>query len=142
MLYQASSTFGATANSNNSSLLHGPRFLSIHSSQWSNNATVATTPSLRAGSRYFMLQMMNSSNDSHALNWRGQFMAGSEQLSGTFGASLVTATSMQFLPWVGPFSATFSSALPASIGRTDIRGVDARAGFVPAIIFENVLSKY
>ena len=142
LLYMASSTFGATANSNNSSLLHGPRFFSVHSSQWSNNAAVATAPSLRQGSRYFMLQMWNSSNDSHAMNWRGQFIAGTEQLSGTFGASLITATSMQLIPWAGIYSVTFSSAIPASIGLAQIQGATARAGFVPAIIFENVLSRY
>ena len=142
LLYQASSSFGATANSNNSSLVHGPRFFSVHSSQWSNNAAGATTPSLRGGSRYFMLHIWNSSSDSHALNWRAQFIAQSDQLSGTFGISTATATSMQFVQWAGPYSATFLSAIPASIGLSQIQGANARAGFMPAMIFENVLSKY
>ena len=143
LLYQASSSLGTgAANANISSQIHGPRFWSFHSSQFSNAAGAATTPSFRMGSEYYVLHNMLSSNDSQSLQWRGQNIAATEQLSGTFGTSTVTATSMQLVPFAGIYSATFSSALPATIGLSQLQGISGRAGFRPAMIFENILSRY
>lgn len=139
LLYIATTSVGNAASTNNTTGWHGIRYLSFHSSQFSNSASAATTPSFVFGSEYWIGMVGRTSGQTKGASYMGQFFLGTRQRSGTLGISTATATSNQGYPFMGVYS---TSALPAVISRSSINAVNASADFVPGIIFENRISNY
>lgn len=120
----------AGAATNKSTALHGARFVSVHSSQWSSQ------PVFKAGSRYFGAVMAQSAGQSHAASWFGQYANQTAQRSGTIGVSPSTNTSMGWTPWHGIFNAQ-TAAFPAGIGQSSLNKGISNAQFIPRLIFIN-----
>jgi hypothetical protein len=140
LLYQALTTFALTTASNQSTAFRGPRFITIHSSQFSDSAGAATTPGFAAGSTYFGALVINTSNQTKAQSLYGQFVGvGSIQRSGTLGTSVATVNTMPWEPWAGLYN---TAALPAALTLSSVSAQADVAGFVPHIILENLYSSY
>lgn len=121
MLYWASTTFGGAANSDMSSKYHGPRWLTLNSSQFSDSASNATTPSFSFGGQYFLGYLMLSSGTNVPLSIRGANANAGVQGSGTIGTSIATATSLKNYPFWGILSVTTATP-PVSIHGSDMNG--------------------
>lgn len=142
LLYSASTSFGTGANASNmSASYHGPRYLTIHSSQWSNSAGGAATPSLVGGSRYYGAWHFRSSAQAKLISALGGRFLQTAQASGTLGVSVATATSMGWAPFIGVLSQT-TSQMPATIGNSAINKVTNMGGYVPHVVFENIVSSF
>lgn len=136
LVNSASTSWSAPANSQNSTIWAGPRFLTFHSSQWS------TTPVLSYGERYWYGVIHNSSNFSNmGPSWLGQYVGASTQRSGTIGVSQAVNTSQGMVPFLGIYSASLSS-MPGSIANSQINKVNASAGFAPAVILNATISAF
>lgn len=139
LLYQATTAVANAASSNNTTGWHGFRWLSIHSSRFSNSAGAATTPSFADGSLYFGAYVCKSSGQTKGASLCGQSFNSSNQRSGTIGAASQNATSLAWFPWNGIYS---SGSLPTAMSRSSVNAVNASSPFVPMIIFENEMSAY
>jgi len=120
------------AASNQTASWHGPRWITIHSSQWSVQPTFSQT-------RYYLGYMMKSAGQSFALSWVGQGLGEAQDgMNGTWGVSSATNTSQgQILgPLVGRY-ATASAVLPVNIGASDLQKIAASFGAAPGIILNN-----
>ena len=138
MLYQASTTFGGAAASDMSSKYHGGRFLTLNSSQFSNSATNATTPSFNHGGLYYLGLIVRSGGTNIPMTIKNLAIIQGLQMSGTVGTSMVTATSMNIFPFMGGLSVT-TAALPVSIHRSDINTTGHRLHW---LVLENELSAF
>lgn len=142
LLYSASTAWSTNAAASEmSASYHGPRYLTIHSSLWVNSAGAGTTPVLKAGSRYWGAWHFSTSGQAKLLSVIGGRYAQTLQASGTFGVSAATATSMGFMPFMGQFSAT-TGAIPATIHNNALNKVTVAAGFIPHVVFENIVSSF
>jgi hypothetical protein len=139
LLYQAQSTVAQAAASNNSNSFAGARWLSFHSSLFSNSAGVATTPSFVQGSYYWVGIVLKTSNLNISLSHLGAQFQGTGQRSGTVGAGSSNATTLKWYPFMGINS---SGTLPTGIAASSINAANASAGFIPCLIFENQISLY
>ncbi|MEK7569126.1 MAG: hypothetical protein AAB497_03365 [Patescibacteria group bacterium] len=116
------------AATNNSTAFVGPRFFSIHSSQWSSQ------PVFKQGSQYFVGWFWSSAG---ALNQTVSLFGFSQystaQRSNMIGTS-GTATSQGWAPFYGVYTAT-TGAMPTAINNSQFKKVTAGGPFVPHIIF-------
>lgn len=131
LLNSVSTTFGTGAGATgNSSLYHGPRQLSFHSSQWSAG------PGLSQGS-YWLAMWMRSSNLAVPMSVSGfRYMA--SEFWGYLGVANTNSTSYRPFPGMGVFSTSFSSAMPSSIGFGDLRQANANAAVIPTVVIRNI----
>ena len=141
MLYLASTTFGGAAASDMSSKYHGFRVLSFHSSQFSNSASNATTPSFTHGGEYYMAWRIMSSGTNFPLSIRGVAAVGTMvQASGTIGTSVVTGASLgNYHPWYGGLS-TYTTGFPATIHRSNL--ICTTFVRIPVFMIVNDMSAY
>jgi hypothetical protein len=131
LLNSASTTFGTGAGATgNSSLYHGPRQISFHSSQWS------AVPALSQGS-YWLAFWMRSSNLAVPMSISG-FRWMTSQFSGYLGVGNTNSSSFRPYPGMGVYSASFTTAMPASIAFTQLRQADVNAAVVPAFVVRNI----
>jgi hypothetical protein len=131
LLNSASSTFGTgVGNTGNSSLYHGPRQLSFHSSQWS------AVPAL-SQAKYWLGFWMRGSGLLVAMSLSG-FRWMTSQFSGYLGVGNTNSSASRPYPGMGAFSATFSSAMPGSIAFSQLRQANTNAGIVPTIVIHNI----
>lgn len=137
MLYQATTAVANAAATNNTTGWHGIRFLSMHSSLFSNSAGVATTPSFVEGSVYYGAYVMKSGGQTKGASLIGQSFHSSDARSGTLGVAAANATSLLHVPWNGVYS---SGSLPTGITKSSINAQNASSPFVPYILFENVMT--
>lgn len=107
----------------------GARWLTIHSSQWS-------APPVFSEERYWFAVLAKTSGLYVPASSVGQYMLHSLQRFGTFGSSNVTATSMKHFPFMGVLSAS-TTAIPATLAESQINAVQASAGWIPHIVFNN-----
>jgi hypothetical protein len=118
---------GAAAT-NNSTYIQSPRFLSIHSSNWS------AEPQFFAGSRYWLGWFWSSSNAlAQTASLLGHFKYNPAARSGFVGADSANNTTMGVWPHYGIYSAT-TAAFPTSIGSNQLNKQNAAAGFCPHMI--------
>lgn len=131
LINSANSSFTKAAASANSTLYSGagPRWVTFDQSLWSS------TPVFTPG-RYWFGVNMNTSSNSIPGSSVGQWMFGTNQRFGTFGSSNVTATSMKHFPFLGVLSNS-TSGMPGSIAASAVMGVQASAGWVPHVVFNN-----
>ncbi|KAF0243548.1 MAG: hypothetical protein FD180_3273 [Planctomycetota bacterium] len=131
LLNSASSTFGTGAGATgNSSLYHGPRQLSFHSSQWSAVPALSQT-------QYWLAFWMRSSNLAVPMSISG-FRWMTSNFSGFLGIANTNSSSARPYPGMGVFSASFSSAMPGSIAFSQLRQADALAAVVPTVVVRNI----
>lgn len=132
LLNSASTSFGTGAGwTGNSAMYHGPRRLTLHSSQWSAAPTFSQT-------QYWVGLWIRSSNLAVPMSISG-FRWITSLNSGQIGVSNTNSTTNRVFPGVGIYSVTFSTAMPASIAFSQLRvGGQANAGVIPYIIFNNV----
>lgn len=124
---------------NHSASHQGLRWLSFASSQFSNSASNATTPSFAAGSFYHGAMIFRSSNQTFGLSLMGLQLGMAAARSGTMGANAAANTSLGNLPFMGFYS---TNAIPVGVTRSSINGQVNGAGFVPGIVMENLISAY
>ncbi|KAF0243293.1 MAG: hypothetical protein FD180_3478 [Planctomycetota bacterium] len=131
LLNSASTTFGTgAAATGNSSLYHGPRQLSFHSSQWSAVPAFSRT-------QYWMGFWMRSSNLAVPMSISG-FRWMSNLFSGHLGVGNTDSSASRPFPGMGVYSVSFSSALPGSIAFSDLRHTVPMAGVIPTIVARNI----
>ncbi|HEX3569047.1 MAG TPA: hypothetical protein VHT70_05235 [Candidatus Saccharimonadales bacterium] len=136
LVNSASTSWSAAANSQNSTIWAGPRFLTIHSSNWSSQ------PVLSYGARYWFGVIQRSSNFSNmGPGWIGQYLGASTQRSGTIGVSQSPNTSQGMVPFLGIYNTSLTS-MPSSIANSQINKVHALAGFVPSVILNATFSAF
>lgn len=136
LVNSASTSWSAAANTQNSTIWAGPRFLTIHSSNWSSQ------PVLSYGARYWFGVLHGSSNfNNMGPAWLGQYVGASTQRSGTIGVSQVVNTSQGMVPFLGIYSAALSS-MPSSLANSQINKVHALAGFTPGIILNATFNAF
>lgn len=140
LLYQATSTLGYTSGTDHSSAYNGQRFWSFHSSQFSNSASVATTPVFNPASYYYGALQWSNSNQTKAISmYAGSYMGvPGGQRFGTVGTSIETNLSMQYIPFAGMYR---SSAFPVVMSRSSILLDAGIAVFVPVFEIENAISQ-
>jgi len=138
MMYWVSTTFGSNADNNNMrSVFGGIRYLPFVSSQFSNSASQATTPSLSQGAEYYIGYAMASSGEAKGISFIGMQYAASNQRSGTIGVAAVTDASLGWSPFLGRYTAV-SAEPPVNIGQSDLSTPHVLGQFVPLIHFENL----
>lgn len=119
LLNSVSTTWGTGAgNKSVSASYHGPRFLSIHSSQWSAAPTLSQT-------HYWLGVWMQSSNLAVPMSnliYKALISNSSQQMSGSIGVSAATDTTQVQWPFAGIYSVSFTTAMPDSIGASQISG--------------------
>ena len=136
LVNSASTSWSAAANTQNSTMWAGPRFLTFHSTQWSS------APVLSYGERYWYGVLHNSSNFSNmGPSWLGQYVGASTQRSGTIGVSQANNTTQGMVPFLGVYSASLTS-MPVSLANSQINKVNVSAGFAPAVILNATVSAF
>jgi len=137
LLNSVSTSFGTgAAASNQTASYHGQRYISIHSSDWSAQPSFSQT-------LYYLGYWIRSSGESFALSWFGARPPyHGAQFSGTMGISSATNTSRGHFPWAGAYSVSFTTAMPNTIGPSEINKNAGSAGGFPMIIFENYASVF
>jgi hypothetical protein len=136
LLNSFNSSWTRAATSNISRELHGIRWLSVHSSQWSS------LPAFDE-SRYYFGFLVNSANTSaQTAALIGQFLQGQALRSGTLGASMTSGnTGLGYYPFMGVYSVT-TTGMPASIAASAMNQATAYANFIPNVVFNNVASSF
>ncbi len=131
LMNSASTTFGTGAGATgNSSMYHGPRQLSFHSSQWSVVPALSQT-------QYWIGLWMRSSNLAVPMSVSGFRWMG-PSFSGLLGVGNTDSSASRPFPGMGVFSGTFSSAMPGSIAFSQLRQADANAAVIPTIVIRNI----
>lgn len=132
-VFSASTSWGtnaANANVNNS--MGGWRWVTFHSSQFD------VAPVLNQV-RYWVALWNRSSSGSQSFSLMGmQSLGMSNVRSGFMSVGSATDTTLGWGRFRGAYSATFSTAMPNTLGAVDINKNVAGAIFVPQIIFNNV----
>lgn len=131
LVNSASTSWGLTANTGNTSAYHGPRWLSFVSSQWSS------APVFMSGSDYVLGVIFSSSNYGPPLSYIGQNYMHSLQRSGTIGTSLATNTSMAHGNYWNAMHSATQSSMPATVASNVVNRNNATAQFMPHFILNN-----
>lgn len=133
LLNSASTSWSSAAAAGNSSLWHGPRWLSIHSSLFSAAWNLSQTS-------YWMGVVFSSVGNAYSLSLMGDNLGDTgNNRSGTLGAAGASNASVGWYPYAG-YVAT--AGIPASINISALTHTGASGGFVPHFVAENLLSKY
>ena len=136
LLNSVQTTWAFSANTNNTQLYSGVRFLSIHSSLWSAQPTFSQD-------NYYMGFLARSSGSSIGLSLRGNlYLVTNDTRFGTMGISATAAnTSIGHAPFVG-VSAASRTNLPVSIQLSELVKTGSLYGFLPHMILYNVRSNF
>lgn len=131
LLNSVSSTLGTgVASSTNPGLWYGPRQLSFHSSQWS------AVPALSRTHYWMGLHLMSSGyaipGGVYGVKW---FLP---TFSGNVGVGNTNSSASRPFPGMGVYSSSFSTALPSSVGFSQLRQADNAAFCLPTIIINNI----
>ena len=111
----------------------GRRWLTIHSSQFN------VAPNFTAGSDYFVAIWERSSGGSQTVTWQGMLLPYNTGVrSGIMGAASSSNTTLAAYPFLGNYSVSFSTAMPANIAASDVNASNATAISLPRVIFNNV----
>lgn len=128
LLNSVYTSYGGSANTANSTIANGQRFLSIHSSAWSSQ------PVFSEGIVYYGGWLCRSSNSAAATySILGMYALSTASRSGTIGVNSASATSRGFSPWLGIYG-TSTSVLPTAIQSNQVNKAVASANFVPHVI--------
>lgn len=131
LINSASSTWGISANSNNSATYHGVRWLSFVSSQWSS------APVFTQDAEYVFGVFLRATNVAIPISYIGQSYMGSAARSGSLGqAAVANNTLAQGNYWNATFS-TAVTAFPTTIASNAVTRSGSSAAFMPHIILNN-----
>jgi hypothetical protein len=134
LLNSGSGSITAPATSNQSTLWHGARYLTLNSSAFSAALTFSQTS-------YWMGIIMSSSGTTNsAFGYLGVYQGNQGVIrSGTMGVSGTSNNSRDWQPWGGVVG---TAVLPASIHISGITKSGASGGFIPHVIMENLHSAW
>jgi hypothetical protein len=134
LVNSVSTSYGAgAAATNNSTIAQGQRWLTIHSTQWSSLPVLSESVVYYGG-----LWLRSSNSSAQTLSVLGQYIYSTASRSGTVGVNSASATSRGFSPFLGVFSASFSTAMPISIAYSAINKAAASVNFQPHLVFNNL----
>ena len=131
LINSGSTTWSMASTTSNTARYHGPRWLSLVSSQWS------TLPVFSQGGEYVFGVLMRSSNYGPPLSYIGQNYMRSDQRSGTIGTTVATNTSLAQGNYWNAMYSTSTTALPTVISSNQVNRNNATAIFMPHIILNN-----
>jgi hypothetical protein len=133
-LYSASTSWGTNAaNMNINDSMGGRRWVTLHSSQFD------AAPNFHEGSDYYMAVWNRSSSGSQTFAFQGQLLPYATGVrSGFMSVGSATNTTLGQYPFLGVYSVSFSTAMPAALAASDINKSVATAISLPRIIFNNV----
>jgi hypothetical protein len=136
LAFSVSTSWGSNAaNMNMANSFAGPRWVTLQSSQWNNSPSFSQT-------NYWLALWQNSSSGSQSFSWRG----GASQISnvtqsGFMSVESVINKSRGFIPFLGQYSVSFTTAMPNSLHASDMSCVNLPSiQFMPHIHFNNVMS--
>ena len=139
LLNSVSATWGAAQGSDHTSLFSGERFVTIHSSAWSNQ------PVFSEAKYYIGLIGHSAGNNPNYRMFGYRILESANVRSGTLGIGLTSGnTSMGVVPWIGLSNASRASnaALPTNIQLSQLSKIGALYGFVPHVQFNNISSNF
>jgi len=136
LLNSVQTTWAFSADTNNTQLFSGIRFITIHSSLWSAQPTFSQD-------NYYIGFLARSSGSNIGLLLRGNlYLITNDTRFGTMGISATAAnTTMGHSPFVG-VSSVSRTDLPVSIQLSELRKTGSLYGFLPRMIFYNISSNY
>lgn len=130
LLNSVSTSLGfAGAATNNSTGFAGPRFLSLHSSQWSAQPVFDV-------SQYWLAYFHKQNGGSQGTYSIFGSSLATNNFSGTIGASQSTGTTKGLYPFYGAYSATTAS-FPANIQASQLSKTVNNHGFMRYVLFNN-----
>ena len=131
LLNSVSTTWSFSANTSNTQLFSGTRFVPIQSSQWSLAPTFSQT-------QYYMGFLASSAGAIIGMSMIGHQILPNAQRSGTIGVSTATGnTSMGWVPYVGVSTVTRSN-LPTSVQLSELVKSGSFYAFIPHMVFFNM----
>jgi hypothetical protein len=131
LINSASSSWGISANSNNSATYHGMRWLSFVSSQWSS------APAFTQDAEYVFGVFLRATNVAIPMSYIGQSYMASAARSGSLGqAAVANNTLAQGNYWNATYSAAVT-AFPTTIASNAVTRSGSSAAFMPHIILNN-----
>jgi len=131
LLNRASTSYSGTPGATDfSGLVHGPRQISFHSSQWSAVPSFSQT-------QYWVGLQFNSAGAGVLMSISG-FQWMETRFSGHIGVGNTNSTASRPFPGMGVYSTTFTTGLPGSIAFSQLRQADALAGAIPTIVINNI----
>ncbi len=133
LLNSAQSTWAYSANSNNSSMVNGARWLTLASSLFSAQFALSQT-------NYWLGLLIRSSGVAPAMSWLGIRHYHTGTASGTVGTSGNTNNSSLLWGIFAGRSSVSRSDLPSTIHRSALRGEDV--GLMPRLVLNNVQSVF
>lgn len=126
LLNSVSSSFSQTATSNMSLFIQGPKFLTLHSSQWSVQPVLGQ-------SHYWMGIILNTAGLSTQISRSFQAASvGRSQVSGVFGNS--NTGGHEFYPFHGAVS---TAGIPSAIAASAVIGSHSYGHMIPTLQFLN-----
>lgn len=129
----------AGASTANYSRALGARYLSMHSSLFSSS------PVFTEGGRYWFAQLIRTSgaiytSNSYLMQF-GMYQGATAQRSGQLGAASSGNTSFNaWYPFMGVHSLTTHTALPVSLGHTDLNKASSLANWIPHLLMNGGLA--
>lgn len=134
LMASASTSFGtgaAAAGITNS--YGGRRWLTLDRTQFNNPINFS------AGSDYYVAIWDRSTSGSQTFSYQGQLLPyGTGARSGIIGAASSSNTTLGHYPFLGNYSVSFSTAMPANLAASDINKSNATAVSLPRLIFNNL----
>lgn len=131
LVNSASTSWAAGANTSNTNMYNGMRWLSFVSSQWSS------APAFTQGGNYVFGVIARSSGLAMPISYMGQNFMVSNQRSGSIGVAGVASTTLaQGNYWNGMYG-TSTLAMPSVISSNQINRNNATAIFMPHIVLNN-----
>jgi hypothetical protein len=134
LLNSAGGSVTAAAAANQSSLWHGPRYLTLVSSQFSASLTFSQTS-------YWMGIILSSSGTTNSnFSYLGYYRAATgTNRSGIVGVAGASAANSGWEPWAGIVA---TAGLPASLHLTNVTKTGVSGGFIPHIVMEALHSTW
>jgi hypothetical protein len=133
LAFSASSSWTMSANTNNSSSYNGLRWLSVHSSLFNVAPTFSNTS-------YWMGVWLQSSGRTYSISSVGVRYMIAANRSGFFASASASNKSLLNYPFFGIYSASFTTAMPGTINRSDISGNSINV--IPHVVFNNLVGIY
>lgn len=134
-VFSASTTWGTgAANMNINDSMAGWRWVTVHSSQFDVQPTFSQT-------QYWAVVWQRSSSGAQTFSYFGNqsFML-SNVRSGFMNAGSVNNTTNGWFPFLGRYSVSFATAMPAALAVSDIDHNVAGAVFIPHLMFNNTVA--
>lgn len=133
LLNSVSTSYGGPANTANSTIAQGQRWLTFHSSQWSSQ------PVFSADVVYYgALWIRSAGSAAQTFGVIGMYPYSTASRSGTIGVNSASNTSLGFAPFLGIYNTSFTTAMPATIGQSQLNKAAGFVNFMPHFVINNL----